>query len=200
METPVEIVDLTPPARRVAELVRRIEDRQLALPTPCPDYAVRELLAHIGGLALVFRDAARKDLGPTTDTDPGASPPVLEEGWRTTVPRRLGELAEAWREPGAWEGMTRAGGIELPGPVAGVIAFNEVQIHGWDLARATGQAYEPGREELVVSYGLLAPTADGCGSEGLFGPPVPVPDEAPLLDRVVGLSGRQPGWRAAAAG
>jgi hypothetical protein len=30
--------------------------------------------------------------------------------------------------------------------------------------------------------------------EGLFGPPVPVPADAPLLDRVIGLTGRDPAW------
>jgi hypothetical protein len=29
----------------------------------------------------------------------------------------------------------------------------------------------------------------------VFGPVVPVPDDAPLLDRVIGLSGRDPGWK-----
>lgn len=192
--------DLAPIARRVAKLVRHVDDADLDRPTPCPEYAVRELLAHIGGLALAFRDAARKQLGPSTDTDPGAARPMLEEGWRVVLPRRLGELAEAWREPGAWEGMTRAGGVDLPGAVAGRVAFNELLIHGWDLARATGQEYAPAEEELRVSYELLAPAAEEPGRNGLFGPPVPVPDTAPLLDRVVGLSGRRPEWGAAAAG
>lgn len=31
--------------------------------------------------------------------------------------------------------------------------------------------------------------------EGVFGPVVPVLDDAPLLDRVIGLSGRDPGWK-----
>ncbi|WP_228973553.1 TIGR03086 family metal-binding protein [Streptomyces sp. DH12] len=199
METSIERVDLGPVARRVAGLVSRTEDRWLDLPTPCPDYAVRELLAHIGGLALAFRDTARKEFGPTTDTDPGDARPVLAEEWRTSIPRRLEELAEAWREPGAWEGVTRAGGVELPGSVAGLVAFDELLVHGWDLARATGLPYAPDDDELRVSYAFQAPSAaERVDGKGPFGPPVPVPDGAPLLDRVIGLSGRRPDWPAGA--
>ena len=35
------------------------------------------------------------------------------------------------------------------------------------------------------------------GTGGLFGPPVSVPDDAPLLDRLLGLTGRDPAWRPA---
>ncbi|WP_073755511.1 TIGR03086 family metal-binding protein [Streptomyces sp. CB03234] len=189
------MLDLGPATRRVAKLLDGVADDRLDAPTPCPEYAVRELLAHLVGLAVAFRDAGRKDFGPTTDTDPQAGLPVLGDDWRTALPRRLDELADAWRAQGAWEGTTRAGGVTLPGEVAGMVALNEVLIHGWDLARATGQEYAPDQASLEASYALLAPTADDPDQRGPFGPPVPVPDDAPLLDRVIGLSGRCPDWR-----
>ncbi|WP_267242097.1 TIGR03086 family metal-binding protein [Streptomyces sp. PR69] len=191
--------DLRPAARGVARLLDSVRDERLSDPTPCPEYAVRELLAHLTDLSAAFRDAARKDLGPTTGTDPGAAVPVLRDDWRTVLPRRLGELAEAWRQPAAWQGDTQAGGVPLPAAVAGRVALNELLIHGWDLARATGQPYAPEEASLTVSYGLLAPAAESAADDGesggLFGPPVPVPQSAPLLDRVIGLSGRRPDWR-----
>ncbi|MGE7391556.1 TIGR03086 family metal-binding protein [Streptomyces sp. NPDC004126] len=187
--------DLGPQAAVVAGLVAGVPDARLGGPTPCPDYPVGELLGHLAGLAEAFRDAARKDLGPTTDTPPGTATPRLPADWRERLPRLLGELAEAWRDPAAWSGMTRAGGVDLPGAVAAAVAADELVVHGWDLARATGQDYAPDRAALGVSYDfLLAAAEEDDRGGGIFGPVVPVPDDAPLLDRTVGLSGRDPDW------
>lgn len=130
-DTPTPTLDLGPQARVLAHLAEGVSDARLADPTPCPDLAVRNLLGHLAGLAVAFRDAARKDLGVTTDTSPEASVPDIGPGWRQELPKVLGELAEAWRDPGAWTGMTRAGGIDLPGEVAGAVVADELVIHGW---------------------------------------------------------------------
>lgn len=187
--------DLGPQTRIVARLVAGVPDAGLEDPTPCPHYAVRDLLGHLAGLAIAFRDAARKDLGPTTDTAPGEAAPSLPAGWREELPRSLDELAGAWADPAAWTGMTRAGGVDLPGEIAGVVAVDELVIHGWDLARATGQDYAPDQAALRASHAFLLEAAeDESRGGGIFGAVVPVPDDAPLLDRAVGLSGRDPGW------
>ena len=90
--------------------------------------------------------------------------------------------------------MTRAGGVELPAEVMGSVALAEVVIHGWDVARAIGQ---PTRDPATVQA-CLAHLAqfDTAGTEGMFGPAVPIADDAPGLDRVIALSGRDPAWRA----
>ncbi|MGW5764506.1 TIGR03086 family metal-binding protein [Streptomyces tendae] len=194
-ETSTATLDLGPQTRILARLADGVRDDRLADPTPCPDLAVRNLLGHLTGLAVAFRDAARKDLGPTTDTSPEASVPDVGPGWREELAKVLGELADAWREPDAWTGMTRAGGIDLPGAVAGAVVADELVIHGWDLARATGQEYAPDPAALQAAYGLLAAAAEESDrDEGMFGTVVPVPADAPLLERAVGLSGRDPGW------
>ncbi|MFD9368865.1 TIGR03086 family metal-binding protein [Streptomyces sp. NPDC060020] len=193
--THATMFDLGPQARIVARLAAGVPDARLDDPTPCPEYAVSHLLGHLAGLAVAFRDAARKDLGPTTDTAPGAATPSLPVGWREELPRVLGELAEAWRDPAAWTGMTRAGGVDLPGEIAAAVAVDELVIHGWDLARATGQEYTPDQAALHASHAfLLAAAEDESRGGGIFGAIVPVPDDAPLLDRAAGLSGRDPGW------
>ncbi|MFI8951331.1 TIGR03086 family metal-binding protein [Streptomyces sp. NPDC053750] len=188
-------LDLGPQTQVLARLAEGVSDARLADPTPCPDLAVRNLLGHLTGLAVAFRDAARKDLGVTTDTSPEATVPDIGPGWREELAEVLGELAEAWRAPEAWTGMTRAGGIDLPGAVAGAVAADELVIHGWDLARATGQEYRPDPAALQASYDLLAASAEESDRDtGMFGPVVAVPADAPLLERAVGLSGRDPGW------
>ncbi|MCX4909739.1 TIGR03086 family metal-binding protein [Streptomyces sp. NBC_00878] len=186
-------LDLGPQALIVARLAEEVREEQLDAATPCPEYAVRNLVGHLAGLSEAFRDAGRKDLGATTDTNPTTRLPDLTPEWRTELPKLLAELAEAWRDPAAWTGDTRAGGVHLPGEVAGIVAADELVVHGWDLARATGQPYAPDAPALQAAYEMLAPTADDP-DRGIFGPAVPVPDEAPLLDRVIGLSGRDPGW------
>ncbi|WP_327314228.1 TIGR03086 family metal-binding protein [Streptomyces sp. NBC_01235] len=188
-------LDLGPQARIIARLAAGVRDEQLADATPCPGCAVRNMLGHLTGLAGAFRDAARKDLVATTDTASDAAAPDIGPGWREELPKVLDELAEAWRAPAAWTGMTRAGGIDLPGAVAGAVAADELVIHGWDLARATGQEYTPDPAALRASHDFLRAAAeDQDRGGGIFGPVVPVPDDAPLLDRAVGLSGRDPGW------
>jgi uncharacterized protein (TIGR03086 family) len=187
-------VDLGPQAAVVARLAAGVTDEQLADPTPCPKYAVRNVLAHLAGLAVAFRDAGRKDLGVTTDTRPDSTVPELGHGWRKELPRVLGEMAEAWRDPAAWTGMTRAGSFDLPGGIAGLVATDELVVHGWDLARATGQRYEPDPAALRVCHDFLAASVDDPGRGAIFGPVVTVGPEASLLARAVGLSGRDPEW------
>ncbi|GAA3503606.1 TIGR03086 family metal-binding protein [Streptomyces prasinosporus] len=187
-------LDLGPQTAIVARLAEGVTDARLTDATPCPGYAVRNLLGHLLGLAVAFRDAGRKDLGATTDTSPDAAVPDVGPGWREELPGVLGELADAWRDPAARTGMTRAGGVDLPGDVAGAVVTDELVVHGWDLARATGQPYAPDPAALEAAHAFLLAAAGDPDRGGLFGPVVPVPPGAPLLDRVVGLSGRDPGW------
>jgi uncharacterized protein (TIGR03086 family) len=83
--------------------------------------------------------------------------------------------------------------VELPGEVAGVVALDELIIHGWDLAKATGQPASYEGPELDAVHAMVQQFRAG-ETEGLFGPAVAVADDAPLLDRILGLAGRDPGW------
>ena len=76
-----------------------------------------------------------------TSQPPAVRQTVLEPGWRQRVAGDLAALVAAWQIPAAWEGMTQAGGVDLPGEIAGRVVLDELVVHGWDVARATGQAF-----------------------------------------------------------
>ena len=184
--------DVSAAADRLAGLIRNISDDQLSGPTPCPDYSLGDLVDHVGGLALAFTWAAEKTTPKGAEGGSGDASRLTDD-WRARIPSDLAKLAAAWQQPDAWTGMTRAGGLDLPGEIAGVVALDELVIHGWDVARASGQPFaaDAGSLETVRAFveGFSAE-----GTPGLFGARVPVADDAPLLDRVIGMSGRDPNW------
>jgi uncharacterized protein (TIGR03086 family) len=186
--------DLTPAADQVKKLLAGVSDEQLDGPTPCAEYTVRELLTHLGGLSFAFANAARK----TGPTGPAPGTVELPADWRTTFSTRLTDLADAWRAEDAWQGMTAAGGIDLPGELCGKIALNELVLHGWDLAKATGQQFDATPESTRASLEFTTEAASpewAAGRDGLFGEIVPVGPDAGPLERTLGLSGRDPNWR-----
>jgi uncharacterized protein (TIGR03086 family) len=191
------MVELGPAAQRMAALIEGVPDELLGGPTPCPEYTLGDLVDHVRGFTLAFTAAARKDTGGMTSGRASGDASRLGADWRIQIPRDLAALADAWRDPPAWSGMTMAGGIDLPGELAGIIALDELVVHGWDVARASGQDFEADRESLDAVHGFVEQFS-GAGQEaareGMFGPEVPVPDDAPLLDRIIGLTGRDPRW------
>jgi uncharacterized protein (TIGR03086 family) len=118
----------------------------------------------------------------------------LDQRWRNRLPTQLDMLVAAWGEPAAWEGEAAVGGAVLPAAAMGIVALDELVVHGWDLARATGQAYAVAPEAVEMVHDLVAQQASSDGSPGLFGPSIAVPADAPLLDRLIGLTGRDPAW------
>ena len=190
-------VNLEPATRRMADLIRAVPGDLLGRPTPCPDYTLGDLVDHVGGLTVAFTAAARKDTGELGSQRASGDASRLGDDWRTRIPRDLAVLAEAWSDPAAWSGSTRAGGVDLPGEVAGLVALDELVVHGWDVARASGLPYDCDRPSLEAVHGFVSQFS-GPGMEaqreGLFGPVVEVPPDAPLLDRVLGLAGRDPAW------
>ena len=185
-------VDLTPQTTEVARVVAGVRDDQLTGPTPCTETSVAALLDHLVGLTTAFRMAAEKT---PLDGRPHADAAHLPADWRTRLPEQLDALAAAWRNPSAWEGMAEAGGVQMPAPVAAAVALNEVTVHGWDLAVATGQQYRPDPAAVQACLEMVGPRSDPSQDpEGLFGPVVTVPDDAPAFDRLLGQTGRHPGW------
>jgi uncharacterized protein (TIGR03086 family) len=188
--------DLTPATAMVTHVVLDTGDDQLGAATPCGDATVADLLDHIDGLCQAFTAAAAKD-GAMADQAPVVDGSRLGPDWRDRIPDRLARLAAAWRADSAWTGMTRAGGVDMPADVAASVATNELLVHGWDLAAATGHEYLADPALIEVAREFVEPTVSDnpAGVPGLFGPSVEVPSSSSALDQLVAMTGRNPAWR-----
>jgi uncharacterized protein (TIGR03086 family) len=193
-----DLIDLRPAAHRLAAIVRGVRDDQLDAPTPCPEYTVADLLDHIGGLAKAFTWAATKESLAMPDISPSGDGANLGDDWRSRIPTDVEALGEAWTDPAAWTGTTKAGPVEMPGAVGGLVALDEIVVHGWDVALATGQPFHVEGPELDAIHQFAA-TFSGPGTEeqraGAFGPELAVADDAPLLERVLAMLGRDAAWQ-----
>src|SRR6478735_6589625 len=170
----MDTIDFGPATRTLAGLVGEVRDDQLDNPTPCPKWSTADLLRHIGGLTLEFPAAAQKVPTPARAGD------GLTDDWR----QRIQEA--------------HAGPVTLPGRETARVALNEVTVHGWDLARATGQDYPADPGAVAECSGFVAEfDAPANDDGGLFGPPVTTPADAAAIDRLVGMVGRDPGWTSA---
>ena len=194
-------IDIDGAAEEVVRLLDGVTDDQLTAATPCDGSSVATLLDHLMGLSLAFTWAARKSPPPSDGGDapkPGqATADHLDPAWRDLLPGRLADLAKAWREPSAWEGLTEVAGVRLPAPQMAVVALDELVLHGWDLARSTGQPFTctPANTAAVLEFTHASAQPEGAaGRDGLFGPVVSVPADAPAFDRALGFAGRDPAW------
>lgn len=71
----------------------------------------------------------------------------------------------------------------------------DVFMHSWDLARAGGR--DPGLDEDFAAQLLegMRPIEQLLRDSGQYGPAVQVPDDAPVVDRLMGFIGRDPAWQ-----
>ena len=171
----MDTVDFRPAARRLAGMIASVTDEDLGRPTPCPAYTLGDLVEHVGGMALAFGSAAAKD-GKYGEQQPSGDASRLSGDWRSRIADDLAALAEAWRAPGAWEGTTRIAGMDSPAAMVGIIAADELVVHGWDVARATGWPYDCETELLAAAWRFLetftSPNLEAGPAEP-FGPPRP---------------------------
>jgi uncharacterized protein (TIGR03086 family) len=185
--------DLAPTAAEVARVVAGVRDDQLTGPTPCDGTSVAAMLDHLVGLTVAFRLGAEKSPmagGPSADAD------HLAPDWRTRLPAQLDALVAAWQQPAAWEGLTEVAGARMPAAAMGVVALNEVLVHGWDLAAATGQRYEvdPAAAQRCLQFAVELAAGAPEVRNGMYGPVVPVADDASVFERLLGQTGRDPSW------
>lgn len=184
-------------AELTAKVVAGVKPDQLDRPTPCPEYDVRTLVNHIGHWTGERAEkAARKEQPPPLDPSYDAIEAVggLAK-WAEVYDGQARAAGQAWAEPSASEGETGLSGQgKMPaGMIAGIV-LGEYLLHGWDLAVATGQPFDPEpplAEELLTQLKAFADMARAGGS---FGPAVEVAPDAPPFHQALGLAGRTPTW------
>jgi uncharacterized protein (TIGR03086 family) len=184
---------MVPAAEETVAVVGGVAPALLSGPTPCPEYDVAGLLAHVADWTGVRAlTAARKEPPPDTATDVTE---VAEPGWTKRYAELARASASAWSEPEAWDGETGLSGAgRMPAGFIGGIVFGELLLHGWDLAVATGQRFAPDGELAATLFDRLTAMGDLARQGGVFGPEVAVPASAPAFDCALGLAGRDPAW------
>jgi uncharacterized protein (TIGR03086 family) len=196
-------------ARAVAlagRTIAAVREDQLADPTPCVEFSVRDLLAHL--LSVLPRVATVGRGGHVFD-----SPPAVEGepegGWLAAWRSAAHEVQDVWSDPSLLAQTFVLPWAELPGAALLAMYTSEITVHTWDLAQATGQQPEWDDEvvatSMVVMERILPADRHAAYEEAAarmpedqrdFTPPfagaVPVADGAPAIDRLVAWTGRQP--------
>ncbi len=162
---------------QTGDVLAAVKPDQLALPTPCADWDVAQLIGHVTSGPRNFLAMLR---GEETDWSAGPVPAV--SGWTAEFRAGADDLIHYWHQQGD---------DADPGQVDWQTA--EMAVHAWDLARATGQPVD-GFDTEVATRGLafmtLGLTDDNRGE--VFGAAVAVPDDAPVHDRLAAWAGRAP--------
>ncbi len=195
MTTTTDPIDLlTRALDQTGALVAGIRPEQTTLPTPCRSWDVRALVQHL--VTEVHRFAAvtggHEHRGGAADGD-------LSRAYRAAADT----LLAAWRQPGALDRPHPAPWGEVSAAFSLDQQVTELAMHAWDLAKATGSSTdldaEIGQRALGWGRENLRPEFRGDEADGFHvGPEVPVPDDAPLYDRLAAFGGRDPAFAAVA--
>jgi uncharacterized protein (TIGR03086 family) len=183
-------------------VIARVRPDQLTAPTPCSEMDVRAMLGHL--VAVLDRIAA---LGQGEDPFAVTETHAPDDGWSDAWTTSAGRVAEAWRDDAVLERPMTLPWIEGSGAEVLASYLSELTVHTWDLAMATGQ--QPDWDDTVVTAALAArdilpaenrralfeeiSTAMGLDEVAIpFADAVPIPDDAPAIDRLVAWNGRDP--------
>lgn len=170
----------------LAGVVGAIHPEQLDRPTPCDGFTVRGVLEHMIGGATAFAAAYRGE----APKQPDMSDPLAAFG------PALGGLVEAVTEPGAMERTIAAPFGEVDGATFARFIALDGLVHGWDLATATGQRYEPPAELVAAVDGFAHSAIDPLRDGETFKAAVEAPPDATPIVTLVAYTGRRPLQRA----
>ena len=177
--------------RRVVSLAGNVEPGQFDKPTPCDDFTVGDLLEHLRGAL----DRIRK-VSERMSFHGGLEPEPIDPATLATRVAEAGEQAIAgWAaDDTLLTDLVTVPFGTVPGAAAGFGYANEMLVHAWDLATATGQQVDwPDDAQLELVLRAFSMALPAHGRDGVpFAEAVPVPDDAPAIDRLVAFSGRDP--------
>ncbi len=174
-------------------VLANVKPDQLDDTTPCQSWKVRDLINHFVGGTYFFAAVAKNGEPPQGD---GGDRDFTEGDLNATYAAGGAEAVGAFKAPGVMEKTLKLPFGELPGAAFVMIAAADEFVHGWDLARATGQPtadLDPQLAEQLLAFARENIPEQFRGADGAapFGPMVDVPADAPAADRLAGFMGRR---------
>jgi len=160
--------------------------------TPCPDWDLRTLLNHT--ILWTSYSAERRAHGESVAAELMSKDFTAEPGYAEAYQAQIARAVQAWSAPEAWAGDRSVMGNAMAASDIGAMLIMEMALHGWDIAKATGQDYHCDDDlaqallETVQAQGEMFRQYQG------FAAIVPVPADASIFDRALSLSGRDPNW------
>jgi uncharacterized protein (TIGR03086 family) len=171
-------------------VIAGVRPDQLALPTPCEEYDVRDLLGH---LVMVLDRVAALGRGEDAFTDWA---PLLQpdDGWVTAWQAAAVEAERAWADDAVLTRTITVPWASVPGAQVLDTYTNEVTVHTWDLASATGQEPEWDEQVVAVAGATMQRFLPDAHREAFipFADAVEVGADANPMDRLVAWNGRSP--------
>jgi uncharacterized protein (TIGR03086 family) len=177
------------------DLVAGVRPAQWDLPTACTEWTVRQVVDHLVGGNLLFARVLGGEPLPPREELLAASREDRLGGDPVGAYRDSAEtLLAAFRAEGALTREVTVPVGHVPGIAALYLRIVEALVHGWDVARATGQPLrfpdDIVEEALTFTHGKLADLPPRPPGQGPFGAPRPVADDAPAIDRLAAVLGR----------
>jgi uncharacterized protein (TIGR03086 family) len=184
--------EMTQAADAAARTVGSVTAAQFGDPTPCAEWDVRTLLNHL--ILWTSYSAERRAHGESVSGELMARDFAAEPDFAAAYRAQLDRALAAWADPAAWERELNVMGAATAAADVAALLIAEMVLHGWDLAAATGQSYAVGGKAVAAARAAVEANAEMFRQYKGFAEPIPVPDGAPVLDRLLALSGRDPRW------
>ena len=179
-------------AAEAARVVALVRSDQLTDPTPCTDWDLHALLNHV--ILWTAHSAERRARDEPLPEELKNRDFAAEPGFAAAYAAQLDRAVAAWSAPEAWEGELKVMGSATPSADVGALLVAEMVLHGWDVARAIGEQYRASGDVADAVYRAVEANAELFRKYQGFAAPVEVPASAPVLDRALALSGRDPAW------